>query len=143
MVALRAYLGDVQANAGDACVLMVYIPTKAHIYFPYVTSLEDQTAVLDNARRVDLGEEGRIVQYEISTTHEVFISRLDSMSIGIGNVAREMGLHFVDLTPPLKEAAARGEEAFYVYDTHFNQLGHDMAGEAVSEYIRGHRGCGT
>jgi hypothetical protein len=136
LVALGEHLASIEADAGDACVLLAYFPDKSHIYFPYITEPANQASVLSSALELTLDDEGRLEAVPASTTPEELISRLDNQRTAVRGLAERMGIHFVDVTEPLKEAAARGEETYYIYDTHWNPLGHEIAGRTVAEYIR-------
>lgn len=138
LAALGEHLASIQADAGDACVLLAYLPDKSHIYFPYITDPADQASVLSSAWALTLDDEGRLEAVPTPTMPDELISRLDNQRTAVRGLAERMGIQFVDVTEPLKEAAARGEETYYVYDTHWNPLGHEIAGRTVADYIRQH-----
>jgi hypothetical protein len=143
MAELGEHLASIRQGAGDACVLLAYFPGKPHVYFPHVTDPADRVAVLGNARRVDLDDEGRIITYHVPTTRDEIVSRLDSLAMAVSDLARHTQIHFVDVTPALNRAAASGEEMYYPYDSHWSQRGHDVAGQAIAGYIRSHPECET
>jgi SGNH hydrolase-like domain, acetyltransferase AlgX len=46
------------------------------------------------------------------------------------------GFPVLDLTPPLRDVTHRWREPYFVYDGHWNALGHRAAGEAVAGFLR-------
>jgi hypothetical protein len=143
MAVLGDLLADVKAQAGDACLLVAHVPTKEHIYFPYVSQADGSVdTVLESSWAIELDEQDRLTVAPTPTSRDALVARLDNMGTVVGEVARAAGAHFIDLSGPLKEAAARGEESYYLYDTHWNQHGHDIAGAAIADYIRQHPECG-
>ncbi len=57
-------------------------------------------------------------------------------------MVEDAGLHFIDLVPVFEAAVESGSPSYYTYDSHWNERGHRIAGEAVAEYIRDIEGCG-
>jgi hypothetical protein len=49
--------------------------------------------------------------------------------------ASEAAISFLDLTPQLKAAARAGEIPWFWGDTHWNEVGHRVAGEAVARWL--------
>ncbi|MBN1429248.1 MAG: hypothetical protein JXB07_12810 [Anaerolineae bacterium] len=141
LAALGEQLASIQVDAKDACVLLAYFPDKSHIYFPYIADPADQSSVLSSAWQLTLDERARLHAVPTPTTTEQLIGRLDNQSIAIGNLATHIGIHFVDVSIPMKQAAARGKELYYIYDTHWNPYGHELAGQTIADYIRSHPNC--
>jgi hypothetical protein len=141
LAALGEQLASIQADAGDACVLLAYFPAKSHIYFPYIADPADQASVLSAAWALTLDENGRLEAVPTPTPPELLVSRLDNQRTAVGNLAARMGIPFVDVSAPMKEAAAHGEVLYYTYDTHWTPRGHEIAGRTVADYIRSHPTC--
>jgi hypothetical protein len=59
--------------------------------------------------------------------------------VELAAICRRLGLDFVDLTPPLKAAAAQyapeGKRVYYVRDGHWNALGHKIVGEFLADAV--------
>jgi hypothetical protein len=70
------------------------------------------------------------------TPFDAITPRLGHLRDAVRAAALEAGLAFFDTTPILEQAAAQGEMVYYVYDTHLNQRGHDLAGAAIADYLR-------
>ena len=55
----------------------------------------------------------------------------------VGQFSRENGIRYVDLTPPLREAGARGLPVYFRADRwHLTPLGNRLAASAVLTYLR-------
>jgi lysophospholipase L1-like esterase len=53
----------------------------------------------------------------------------------LGKWCGEQGIHYLDLTPRLAEAVARGEHPHLVDDVHWNARGHALAADAVVDFL--------
>jgi hypothetical protein len=53
----------------------------------------------------------------------------------LADFAAENHIGFLDLTPVFQEGAATGEDLYYSFDTHWNQLGQDLAAASIYDYI--------
>jgi hypothetical protein len=141
VAALGEELASIQTDAGDACVLLAYFPDKGHIYFPYITDPAEQASVLSSTQQWTLNDEGRLTSVLTPTTREQLLGRLDNQSIAVSTLAERLGIHFVNITPAMQDAAAQGEELWFTYDTHWNLRGHEIAGQVIADYIRAHPDC--
>jgi hypothetical protein len=135
--AVRESWQRVRDAAGDeTCVLIAYFPSKPHIYLPYVVP-EDRNAIIDGQvqRAVEMGG-GTIEKRSVQPTWEELLERRHNMPAVLGEIASNEGYQFVDLTPHFTDAADAGELLYYTYDTHWNQAGHDLAGEIIADAVR-------
>ncbi len=125
-----------EAAGADTCVLIAYFPSKPQIYLPHVVP-DDRNTIIDGQiqRSVEIGG-GTIEKRSVQPTWDELMERRDNMATVIGEVARNEGYSFVDLSPHFSEAAANGELLYYTYDTHWNQAGHDLAGAIVADAIQ-------
>lgn len=128
---------DIQALAGQACVVMVYIPSKEHIYVPLLDP-QVRTPLFDTPFRQVLLEGGRLAaQPDDTTTYETIAPRLSNVNIAVVERAKQEGLAVVDLTPTFTQVAQGGTLLYHVYDTHANQAGNDLIGSTIAEALRG------
>jgi len=133
----RTELNSIVETAGDACVAVIYAPTKEHIYFPYADPMGNRIYVLENGRVPILEESGWIGFTPVQEiAWDTLSARLDNMRTVIGETVDELGLPFIDLTPAFQEAAARGEITYFDYDSHWNVSGHALAGQTIAESLR-------
>jgi hypothetical protein len=98
-------------EAAGARFLLVYIPRKFTVYADLVESPPDRM----------------IAGWEVLKLHAL-----------LGEWAGSVGIDYVDLVAPLREAAAAGDSPYLVDDVHWNERGHELAAEHVAEFIRGH-----
>ncbi len=144
---LRESLQEIKTLAGDACVGLVYIPDKPHIYFPYSDPDGNRQWLLNEGAVISLDADGwlslDVIPRPAPQEFETVVGNLDNQRDVIGEVAAELGIHFIDLTPALQAAVETGEPTYFTYDSHWNARGHEVGGAAAAEYIRSVEGCGA
>lgn len=134
---LGVELEGIAEAAGDACVAVVYAPTKEHIYVPYADPMGNRIYVLENAREPLISESGWIGFTPLQKMDwDTVASRLDNMRTVVRETVEGLDMAFIDLTPAFQEAAARGEIAYFEYDSHWNVRGHELAGQTVADAMR-------
>jgi pectinesterase len=127
-------------DGGHKCIFIAYIPTKAEVYMQYVLP-EHREAILQGVEQRTAVQGDWIWTSENHTpTFSEWMERKDNLRNILREITLEEGYSFVDLTVPFSEVAWRGEELFYLYDTHMNQHGHNLVGEIVQQVIR-EAGC--
>lgn len=125
------------AEAEGKCLILAYFPSKEHIYVPYLTP-ESQEKLLSKAH-VQFAADGQpLNNAPEATTFDELVSRLGNLRNAVQRRAERTGMIFFDTTPVLQQAAANGELVYYVYDTHWNQRGHDLVGDALANFIAQH-----
>lgn len=105
-------------SSGGAFVLM-YIPQKAELYWEYLNQESKQSILGKLPISVDQVDANLTVQR-------------DSMA----SLAAEHGFIFLDLKPALAEAIAQGESPYFFADTHWSQVGHDIARRVLLKCVR-------
>ncbi len=142
MEQLKVALQDIQSAAGEACVALIYIPSKEHIYFPYSDPAGNQRYVLENGLELQLNTEGWLSFGRLTPqNYETLISRLDNQRNVVQEIVQELNLHFIDLVPAFQTDVT--EPAYYIYDSHWSEQGHRIAGEAVADYLNQYPECMT
>jgi hypothetical protein len=132
-LALTAQSWDtMRESAGEKCLIFVYFPSKPHIYVPYLTH-DSQTRLLNNAHLQQAADGQPLNGIQQETTFDELVGRLGNLRDEVRRRVERQGILFFDVTPVLQAAAARGEMVYYAYDTHWNQRGHDLVGEAIAE----------
>ncbi|NWF67926.1 MAG: hypothetical protein HXY40_02455 [Chloroflexi bacterium] len=133
---LRQSLQDIQTLAGGACVGLVYIPDKSHIYFQYADPQGNRRWVLENALTLQRDAEGWLSFGALQpTAYEALMANIDNQRYAVQALAQELGIYFIDLVPALQAAALSGEPTYYAYDSHWSMRGHEVAGQAVAQFI--------
>ncbi|MDE2776916.1 MAG: hypothetical protein OXI77_13370 [Chloroflexota bacterium] len=110
-----------EANAGR--LILMYIPQKAELYWRYLDAATKELIIDVESRNRNL------------SGLEAIDDNLTAQRDAMREVADEIGIAFLDLTPPLAAAVAEGEMPYFFADTHWNQLGHDIARNALLDYL--------
>ena len=103
--------------------ILMYIPQKAELYWDYLddASKKKIISVESRDRRITGLEK---IDGNLSAQREV-----------MRELADEIGISFLDLTPPLAEAIRAGQSPYFFSDTHWNQNGHDIARKALLDFL--------
>lgn len=129
---------DIKAHAGAACVGIVYVPSKEHLYFPYSDPAGNLQYVLQNGRSLRLDHEGWLGFAEDfeAQTYDTVLANLNHQRDAIKMLAAEHDLYFFDLTPAFQDHLDDGKLLYYPYDSHWTQDGHELAGETVARDLQ-------
>jgi acetyltransferase AlgX (SGNH hydrolase-like protein) len=95
--------------------VVVFIPTKSHIYAPYMTERSGSTWLA--IRDTELAASGNV---------EAAMTRLCDSE----------GIRFVSLAPDFSARAGQGELLYYPFDSHWNSAGREAAAAAVGDVLR-------
>ena len=60
---------------------------------------------------------------------------IDMPNREIGKVAARLQLPYIDLGPPLRAGAVRGESLYFTWNQHWNRSGHRVVSEAILEFL--------
>ena len=110
-----------EANGGR--LILMYIPQKAELYWPYLDAAAKELIIDIESRSRNL------------TGLEMIDDNLSAQRDAMRELADEIGIAFLDLSPPLAAAIAAGEMPYFFADTHWNQLGHDIARKALLGFL--------
>jgi hypothetical protein len=124
------------SEAAEAHFLLVYVPSKEHIYLPYLTDADILARVFSDVPAIELDEAGFLQFMSERATPELIHHHMDDQSNLLADFAAEHKILYLDLTPTYQEAASKGAELYYSFDTHLNQYGHDLAAARIDEYIK-------
>ena len=69
-------------------------------------------------------------------TPEFARQHMDHQADLLADFAAKHNINYLDLTPYFRAEAGTSAELYYWFDTHWNQLGHDLAAETINEYIK-------
>lgn len=147
--ATRAYtvLGDTldtitNHTNDETCRAFIFIPPKGILYFPFLGSAQNDLLAI--AQRPVIRPDGTTQlqphPYDISELEAVLESFNDQRD-AMAQLADEKGWLFIDLLEPMAQAAAQGELLYYRYDSHWNQTGHDLAGQVIGDFMREANDC--
>ena len=107
----------------DAELLLLYIPQRAELYWNYLDEASKDTIVEVESRDHDLTDLDKI--------DENLSVQRDVMQV----LAADLGISFLDLTPPLADAIHAGQSPYFFADTHWNQQGHNIARNALLDFL--------
>lgn len=127
------------SQAADARFLFVYVPSKAHVYLPYLKDAEILARVFAGVPSLELGEAGYLQFAAQPTTPELTRQHMDDQAHLLADFAAEHNIPYLDLTPTFQEEAGTGAELYYPFDTHWNQRGHNLAAQTIGLYLEGLR----
>jgi hypothetical protein len=129
-LALRA-----QCAAAEARFLVVYVPSKEHVYLPFVHEVESLTSIFEDVPTLALDGAGYLQFTRQPATAERAQQHLDDQARLLAAFAADQGIPFLDLTATFQAEAGAGKELYLPFDTHWNQQGHDLAAKAIAAYL--------
>ena len=109
--------------ANSAKLVLMYIPHKAELYWRLLDAASKEKIIAAESRDRKLTGLYTIDD-NLSTQRDVMRS-----------VADEIGIAFFDLTPYFSEAIDAGAQPFFLADTHWNQQGHNIARNALLDFL--------
>lgn len=121
-------------------LLVVYIPGKEHVYWSRIWDPVDVNNILERSVTVTLsgGDHGKLEWEPHYLSYELFNQNHNAQERLFEDMARQDGLELLNLTPIFwQESIARGETYHYA-DPHWNQLGNQIAADAIADYMRTH-----
>jgi hypothetical protein len=124
------------SEAAGAQFLLVYVPSKSHVYLPYLNDPETAARVFIDVPVIELDDTGFLQFRNKTATPELVRQHMDDQAILLADFAAEQHVSFLDLTSTFQKEAGAGVELYYPFDTHWNQLGHNLAAETINEYIK-------
>ncbi len=107
----------------DAEFLLMYIPQKAELYWDYLDDESKQTII-------DVESRDR----QLSGLQDIDMN-LSVQRDTMRDLAEEIGASFLDLTPSFAQAIRSGQSPYFFADTHWNQVGHDIARNALLDFL--------
>jgi hypothetical protein len=123
----------------DACVVIMYLPTKGHIYAPYI--IEEHRPHLMDERSIGPASAGNVDFALQDQSFDAVMSRLGNTRDAVAARAEQEGFLFFDMTPIMQSAVSATDPLFYLYDTHPNQAGHDLIGRSLADYLTQQDSC--
>jgi acetyltransferase AlgX (SGNH hydrolase-like protein) len=123
------------SEAAGAHFLLVYVPSKEHVYLPYLNDPDTLARVFADVPTVGLDETGFLQFTNEKATPQIIRQHMDDQARLLTDFAVENDIPFLDLTPTFQEQAGTGAELYFPFDTHWNQLGHELAAASINEYL--------
>jgi hypothetical protein len=123
------------SEAAGARFMLVYLPSKAHVYLPYLNDDEILSRVFTGVPTLELDEAGFLQFTNQSATPELTRQHMGDQAGLLAELTAEHNILYLDLTPTFQEEAGAGAELYYPFDTHWNQSGHDLAAKSIGRYM--------
>ena len=111
-------------------LIVAFAPSKAHVVLPLVRERLDAKKVHAFAALRAKKKLSEPRQF-LSELYE----RLDTVESAIERWCRHERVAFVSLTLPLRRAAARAQQVYLTYNDHWTPLGHQVAAEAIHDFM--------
>lgn len=118
---LREMASAMDANNGS--LILMYIPQKAELYWRYLDAASKE-AIIAAESRDGLLDGLDTIDKNLSVQRDV-----------MREIADELEIAFLDLTPALSEAIRAGVTPYFFADTHWNQEGHNIARNALLDFM--------
>lgn len=122
----------------DGRFLLVYVPSKEHVYWSRFWDEVDVNHILERTVTVTLseGENGRLQFDPTYLSYDRFNDIHNDQEQLVSDFATEHDIEFLNLTPIFIQQMIERGELFHFADTHWNQAGNDLAAEVIWEYMQ-------
>jgi hypothetical protein len=129
-----------QVEAQGGKFLLVYVPSKEHIYWSRIWDPTDVNNILERSVTVKLseGDHGHFEWDPKYLSYDTFNANHNAQEKLLSDFAQSNGIEFLNLTPTFWEQAIQRGELYHYADPHWNQAGNDLAAQAIAEYIKTH-----
>jgi hypothetical protein len=127
-----------EVEAQGARFLFVYIPAKEHVLWLRIWDSVDVNHILERTVTVRLsnGDNGRLQYDPHYLSYDQFTTNHNAQERLFIDFTTESGIEFLNLTPMfIEQTIARGELYHYA-DPHWNQVGNDLAADAIWDYLQ-------
>ncbi len=137
----QALLGmkqQVEAQGGH--FLLVYVPSKEHVYWSRIWDPTDVNNILERSVTVKLseGDHGHFVWEPQYLSYDTFNANHNAQEKLLTDFAQSNGMEFLNLTPTFWEQGIKRGELYHYADPHWNQAGNDLAAQTIADYIKAH-----
>ncbi len=103
--ALQEAAGLAQAN--DAALVVIFIPSREHVYWPYIKDL----------------------------LPDVRIEQLDESESRLAEICTALGIPYLNLLPEFRSHAMDRQMLYYPSDGHWNPAGHELAAQIIFGFL--------
>lgn len=129
-----------QCQAQGARLLIVYIPSKEHVYWSRIWDSTDVNNILERTVTVTLsdGDHGSLQWETKYLSYQEFQQNHNAQEQLFEQTAQQEQFEFLNLTPIFWDQAIKQGELYHYADPHWNQAGNELAAQAILEYIETH-----
>jgi hypothetical protein len=131
---------DQLCKAQGTRLLLVYIPSKEHVYWSRIWDPVDVNNILERSVTVTLseGDRGSLQWAPHYLSFDTFNRNHNAQEMLFQDMADETGIEFLNLTPLFWQEAIRRGELYNYADPHWNQAGNQLAADAIQAYMEAH-----
>jgi hypothetical protein len=123
------------SEAARSRFMLVYLPSKEHLYLPYISAPDIVERVFTDVSKLEPGA-AEFLQFTNQTaTLELARQHMDDQAQLLADFSAENHIHFLNLTPYFQKEVNAGKELYYPFDTHWNQRGQDLAAQSIANYL--------
>jgi len=111
-------------------LVIVYAPTKPKVILPLIkdTVSAEQFHYYASLKQ-DVGGDAEAFKQDL-------FKNLNSLNTVVKEYCAANSVGFIDLTQPLRDRARKGDQVYFTYDQHWSPIGHKIAADAISEYLK-------
>lgn len=137
--AIQAALLEIQtlAEAQGARLLVVYVPSKEHVYWSRIWDPIDVNNILERTVTVSLseGNHGHLVWQPPYLSYAEFNAHHGDQQRVLEDFARAHDIELLNLTPILWAQTIAQGELYHYADPHWNQAGNQLVADIIQDYI--------
>ena len=128
---------DAACTEAGARLVLVYVPSKEHVYWSRIWDPVDVDHILERTVTVTLseGDHGALQWNPPYLSFDAFYSNHNAQELLFEDMAHEAGIAFLNLTPVFWEEAIAQGELYNYGDPHWNQAGNQLAADAIEAYL--------
>jgi hypothetical protein len=129
-----------QAEAQGTRFVLVYVPSKEHVYWSRIWDPTDVNNILERSVTVKLseGDHGHFVWEPKYLSYDEFNQNHNAQEKLLTDFTRDNNIEFLNLTPTFWEQGIKRGELYQYADPHWNQAGNDLAAQTIAEYLKSH-----
>ena len=129
-----------QVEAQGARFLLVYIPSKEHVYWSRIWDPTDVNNILERSVTVKLseGDHGHFVWEPTYLSFDEFNKNHNAQEQLLTDFARDNQIEFLNLTPTFWQDGIQHGVLYQYADPHWNQAGNDLAAQTIADYLKTH-----
>jgi len=127
-----------QVEAQGARFLVVYVPSKEHVYWSRIWDSTDVNHILERSVTVKLsgGDHGHFVWEPTYLSYDTFNANHNAQERLLTDFTQQAGIDFLNLTPTFWQNGIAHGELYWYADPHWNQAGNDLAAQTIADYLK-------
>lgn len=138
--AVTGALAELQTltEAQGTRLLLVYVPSKEHIYWSRIWDPVDVNNILERTVTVTLSDDvpGSLQWEPRYLSYDTFQENHDDQERLLTDWAAEQGIPFLNLTPVFWQETIERGELYHYADPHWNQAGNRLAAQTIAAFLR-------